>query len=151
MKTNTTLNANALSYLVDVLNITNMPVIEDENGFQYTYCKDELRSVDRYTTHDVYLIFTNNPKWCAGILPSVIGDNSISYAEYKFKYDRSKSISDYLIKHHKVEYNEDMDCYIYDIIRPYDDQKEGRKERRGGGGFTPLPSLFHTFSLILFT
>jgi hypothetical protein len=121
MKTKITLNANALSYIIDVLNVTNMPVIEDTNGFQYIYCKDKLRSRDGYTTHDVFLIFTDNPKWCAGILPDVIGDNSISYAEYKYKYEESKSFHDYLTKHHKIEYDEEMDCYIYDIIRPYDD------------------------------
>lgn len=111
----------AMDYILQNCGKTITWCVEKESGYDYFYCKDVSRCTPYYTRRTVFLIFTNNPKWCAKILPSIIGDDTISKGVHDYKYKQSPTIANALTPYHTVTYNELLDCYEYTIVHPYDD------------------------------
>lgn len=93
----------------------------DEKGFDYFHCKDISRSTSEYTRKTIILVFTNNPKWCGGLLSTIVGDNTISKGVRDYRYQQEPTIMNALIPYHTVKYNDELDCYEYTIVYPYDD------------------------------
>jgi hypothetical protein len=93
----------------------------DDNGYDYFHCKDVSRSTSEYTRKTIILVFTNNPKWCGGLLSTVVGDNTISKGEKDYKYKQNPNMINALTPYHTIKYNDELDCYEYTIIHPYDD------------------------------
>lgn len=93
----------------------------------YVYKIELIYSKNYYGCESVYHIKTDNPKWAASILPKVMEDDSISIGEYKTLNKRNPCFENYLKKHHKVQFIEDLEdkifegYYEYRIITPYDD------------------------------
>lgn len=113
------INELAREYLYEI-GVSQLKVVE-LNGEHFAYCIDTHQSEYNYTQRKVYLIFTDRERWAGGVLPTVLGDDSISIGEYKYLNEQHPCFENYLKKHHKVEYREEFDCYEYTIITPYDD------------------------------
>ena len=93
----------------------------DEKGFDYFHCKDISRSTCKYTGKTIILVFTNNPKWCANLLPLIVGDNTIYKGVRDYRYQQEPTIMNALTPYHTIKYNDELDCYEYTIVYPYDD------------------------------
>jgi len=97
----------------------------EQDGYIYHISYDNIASISKssvgYTKYSVYRVRTNNPKWCGGILPEIINDDSISKACRDFLYQKNPSLDIQLRRYHTVVYDDSSDCYVYTIITPYDD------------------------------
>ena len=93
----------------------------DNKEYDYFHCKDISRSTSEYTRKTIILVFTNNPKWCASLLPLVVGDNTISKGEHDYRYQQNPTILNALTPYHIIKFNDELDCYEYTIVQPYDD------------------------------
>ena len=113
------INELAREYLYEI-GVSQLKVVE-LNGEHFAYCIDTHQSEYNYTQRKVYLIFTDRERWAGGVLPKVLGDDSISIGEYEYLNEQHPCFENHLKKHHKVEYREAFDCYEYTIITPYDD------------------------------
>lgn len=109
----------AMEYITK--NCTTVQYCTDGNGYDYFHCLDKNRSTPFYTSEKVILVFTNNPKWCASLLSSIVGDNTISKGEKDYKYKQNPNMMNALTPYHTIKYNDELDCYEYTIVHPYDD------------------------------
>ena len=93
----------------------------------YLYRIQHVSSNCFYGNRQTYHIRTNNPNWCARVLPKVLGDESITKGEYTLLNKRFPSMGNYLQKYHTVEFVEQPEdkifegYYNYTIVKPYDD------------------------------
>jgi hypothetical protein len=109
----------AMEYIIK--NCTTIHWCTDEKGYDYFHCLDKNRSTPFYTAKKVILVFTNNPKWCANLLSLIVGDNTISKGVHDYRYQQEPTIMNALTSYHTIKYNDELDCYEYTIVYPYDD------------------------------
>lgn len=89
--------------------------------FQIEY-KRELSNWD-YTQHHVYHIKTDDDssEHVYEAVKSIIADQSWSKEERDKKYAEQPSIFVALHDYHTFKFDKNLNCYVYTLVRPYDD------------------------------
>ena len=108
----------------------------------YNYLVHHLYTDNNYGKKAVYHVLTNNPKWCASLIPELCGYPNIeSKAEHDFNYKKCPTIENSLKPYYIVKFLEDRtyydrydiqaaldgfevdtdSYYVFQYIEPYDD------------------------------
>lgn len=100
-----------------------MARVEFYNGymFQIEY-QPELSNWD-YTQHRVYHIKSDDDSYphAHEAIQSIMDDGSWTEGYWQHKNKVEPSIINALHSYHKFSYNEELDCYVYILVIPYDD------------------------------
>jgi hypothetical protein len=100
------------------------------NGMLYSIEYKPHLSNNRYTQHHVYHIKTDEESYpkahkaIASIMEDILGFEQgyiWDIGIYNLKNKMKPSIDNALHVHHKFEYDEKLDVFVYTFIRPYDD------------------------------
>ena len=97
--------------------------VEFYNGYMYqSEYKKELSNND-YTQHHVYHIKSDDKsyKHAHKAVQSLMDDGSWTEEYWKNKNKVEPSIFNALHSYHKFSFNEELDCYVYELVIPYDD------------------------------
>ena len=97
--------------------------VEFYNGYMYqSEYKKEL-SNDDYTQHHVYHIKSDDESYphAHKAIESIMDDGSWTEGYYQHKNKVEPSIFNALHSYHKFSFNEELDCYVYELVIPYDD------------------------------
>lgn len=97
--------------------------IEFYNGHMYqSEYKKELSNND-YTQHHVYHIKSDDESYphAHEAIQSLMDDGSWTEGYYQHKNKVEPSMLNALHSYHKFSFNEELDCYVYELVIPYDD------------------------------
>ena len=97
--------------------------IEFYNGYMYqSEYKKELSNND-YTQHHVYYIKSDDESYphAHKAIESIMDDGSWTEGYYQYKNKVEPSMLNALHSYHKFSFNEELDCYVYELVIPYDD------------------------------
>lgn len=97
--------------------------IEFYNGHMYqSEYKKELSNND-YTQHHVYHIKSDDESYphAHKAIESIMDDGSWTEGYYQYKNKVEPSMLNALHSYHKFSFNEELDCYVYELVIPYDD------------------------------
>ena len=97
--------------------------VEFYNGHMYqSEYKKEL-SNDDYTQHHVYHIKSDDESYphAHKAIESIMDDDSWTEGYYQHKNKVEPSMLNALHSYHKFSFNEELDCYVYELVIPYDD------------------------------
>ena len=89
--------------------------------YQIEY-KPELSNMD-YTQHKVYHIKTDDESYphAHKAIESIMDDGSWTEGYYHHKNKIEPSMINGLHSYHKFSYDEELDVFVYTLVRPYDD------------------------------
>lgn len=93
------------------------------NGYMYQIeYKRELSNND-YTQHYVYHIKSDDESYphAHQAIESIMEDGSWTEGYYQHKNKVEPSMVNALHSYHKFSFNEELDCYVYELVIPYDD------------------------------
>ena len=100
-----------------------MARVEFYNGymFQIEY-QPHLSNYD-YTQHHVYHIKSDDESYTHAhkAIESIMDDDSWTEGYYQHKNKVEPSMLNALHSYHKFSFNEELDCYVYELVIPYDD------------------------------
>lgn len=93
------------------------------NGYMYQIEYQPQLSNHDYTQHHVYHIKTDDESYphAHTAIESIMDDGSWREGYYRLKNDKEPSMTNALHYYHKFSYNEDLDVFVYVLVRPYDD------------------------------
>lgn len=97
--------------------------IEFYNGHMYqSEYKKELSNND-YTQHHVYHIKSDDESYphAHEAIESIMDDGSWTEGYWKHKNKVEPNMLNALHSYHKFSFNEELDCYVYELVIPYDD------------------------------
>lgn len=97
--------------------------VEFYNGHMYqSEYKKELSNHD-YTQHHVYHIKSDDESYphAHKAIESLMDDGSWTEGYYQHKNKIEPSMLNALHSYHKFSFNEELDCYVYELVIPYDD------------------------------
>ena len=97
--------------------------VEFYNGHMYqSEYKKELSNND-YTQHHVYHIKSDDESYphAHKAIQSLMDDGSWTEEYWKNKNKVEPSMLNALHSYHKFSFNEELDCYVYELVIPYDD------------------------------
>lgn len=93
------------------------------HGYMYQIeYKKELSNSD-YTQHKVYHIASTDYKFkhAHEAIESIMNDGSWRKKDWQEKYKNEPTMANALHPYHTFSYDEDLDVYVYTLVRPYDD------------------------------
>ena len=97
--------------------------VEFYNGHMYqSEYKKELSNND-YTQHHVYHIKSDDESYphAHKAIQSLMDDGSWPEGYWQHKNKIEPSMLNALHSYHKFSFNEELDCYVYELVIPYDD------------------------------
>ena len=93
------------------------------HGYMYKIQYQKELSNSDYTQHHVYHIISDdyNFKHAHEAIESIMNDGSWRRKEWEEKNKQEPSMINALHPYHTFSYDEDLDVYVYTLVRPYDD------------------------------
>ena len=101
----------------------NTGTLYNVNGVEYAvFYKTEL-STREYTKRLVYHIYTQEQSFPIAhkAIETIMNDNSWRKGDYVFCNQREPSLKNHLHPYHKFDFDDDLKCYVYILVIPYDD------------------------------
>ena len=93
------------------------------NGYMFQIEYQPHLSNHDYTQHHVYHIKSNDESYphAHKAIESIMDDDSWTEGYYQHKNKIEPSMLNALHNYHKFSFNEELDCYVYELVIPYDD------------------------------
>ena len=93
------------------------------NGYMYQIQYVPEKSNWDYTQHHTYHIKTDDESYphAHKAIESIMDDGSWTKGMWQFANKNQPSMANALHPYHELSYDEELDCYVYTLVRPYDD------------------------------
>lgn len=100
-----------------------MARVEFYNGYMFQIEYQPHLSNHDYTQHHVYHIKSDDESYphAHKAIESIMNDDSWTEGYYQHKNKVEPSMLNALHSYHKFSFNEELDCYVYELVIPYDD------------------------------
>lgn len=100
-----------------------MARVEFYNGYMFQIEYQPHLSNHDYTQHHVYHIKSDDESYphAHKAIESIMDDDSWTEGYYQHKNKVEPSMLNALHSYHKFSFNEELDCYVYELVIPYDD------------------------------
>lgn len=100
-----------------------MARVEFYNGYMFQIEYQPHLSNNDYTQHHVYHIKSDDESYphAHKAIESIMDDDSWTEGYYQHKNKVEPSMLNALHSYHKFSFNEELDCYVYELVIPYDD------------------------------
>lgn len=100
-----------------------MARVEFYNGYMFQIEYQPHLSNHDYTQHHVYHIKSDDESYphAHKAIESIMNDDSWTEGYYQHKNKIEPSMLNGLHSYHKFSFNEELDCYVYELVIPYDD------------------------------
>ena len=100
-----------------------MERVEFYNGYMFQIEYQPRLSNNDYTQHHVYYIKSDDESYphAHKAIESIMDDGSWTEGYYQHKNKVEPSMLNVLHSYHKFSFNEELDCYVYELVIPYDD------------------------------
>ena len=100
-----------------------MARVEFYNGYMFQIEYQPRLSNNDYTQHHVYHIKSDDESYphAHKAIESIMNDGSWTEGYYQHKNKVEPSMFNAFHKYHKFSFNEELDCYVYELVIPYDD------------------------------
>lgn len=97
--------------------------IEFYNGYMFQIEYQPHLSNHDYTQHHVYHIKSDDESYphAHKAIESIMDDDSWTEGYYQHKNKVEPSMLNAFHSYHKFSFNEELDCYVYELVIPYDD------------------------------
>ena len=93
------------------------------NGYMFQIEYQPHLSNHDYTQHHVYHIKSDDESYphAHKAIESIMDDDSWTEGYYQHKNKVEPSMLNAFHSYHKFSFNEELDCYVYELVIPYDD------------------------------
>lgn len=100
-----------------------MARVEFYNGYMFQIEYQPHLSNNDYTQHHVYHIKSDDESYphAHKAIESIMDDDSWTEGYYQHKNKVEPSMLNAFHSYHKFSFNEELDCYVYELVIPYDD------------------------------
>ena len=100
-----------------------MEKTEFYHGYMYKIQYQKELSNSDYTQHHVYHIVSDdyNYKHAHEAIEALMDDGSWRKGLWLIRNKQEPSMANALHTYHEFSYDEDLDVYVYTLVRPYDD------------------------------
>lgn len=100
-----------------------MARVEFYNGYMFQIEYQPHLSNHDYTQHHVYHIKSDDESYphAHKAIESIMDDDSWTEGYYQHKNKVEPSMLNAFHSYHKFSFNEELDCYVYELVIPYDD------------------------------
>lgn len=100
-----------------------MARVEFYNGYMFQIEYQPHLSNHDYTQHHVYHIKSDDESYphAHKAIESIMDDDSWTEGYYQHKNKIEPSMLNAFHSYHKFSFNEELDCYVYELVIPYDD------------------------------
>ena len=93
------------------------------NGYMFQIEYQPHLSNNDYTQHHVYHIKSDDESYphAHKAIESIMDDDSWTEGYYQHKNKVEPNMLNAFHSYHKFSFNEELDCYVYELVIPYDD------------------------------
>jgi hypothetical protein len=111
---------------MNIINKNIQGTLYEVNGVPYAvFYRRDLSKLE-YTKEKVFHIYTGEQSFpeahkCINTIMASLGLSTITKGMYITLNEREPSLLNHLKHHHTIDFDDDLDCFVYTIIEPYDD------------------------------